>query len=129
MSKLPSVLIIGRMNVGRSTLFNRLSSNVKSMTLDYEGVTRDFIRDTISWNGRTFDLIDTGGISLRKTVDPISEKARQGALEWVKEANIVLFVCDATVGVVVEDREIGKLLHKMGKTVYLIINKMDSKIS
>ena len=130
MSKsLPSVLIIGRTNVGKSTLFNRLSSNVKSMTLDYEGVTRDFIRDTISWKDRTFDLVDTGGISLRKTTDPILEKARQGALDWVKQADIVLFVCDGKVGAVPEDREIGKLLHKMAKTVYLIVNKMDTKAS
>jgi len=129
MSKMPNAIIIGRMNVGKSTLFNRLSTNVKSMTLDYEGVTRDFIKDTISWKDRTFELIDTGGISLRKTTDPIAEKSRQGALELVKEADVVLFVCDATVGVVTEDREIAKLLHKMGKTVYLIANKMDSKIS
>ena len=64
--KLPQVVIVGRTNVGKSTLFNRLSENVKAIALDLEGVTRDFLRDTISWQGRSFELVDTGGISLTK---------------------------------------------------------------
>lgn len=129
MNKKPSVIIVGRMNVGKSTLFNRLSDRVKSMTMDYEGVTRDFVKDTISWQGRTFDILDTGGINLRKTQDELLAKAREVALNLVKDTDIVLFVVDGTIGVVKEDREIAKLLHKMGKIVYLIINKIDSKKS
>ncbi|MCX5922525.1 MAG: ribosome biogenesis GTPase Der [Candidatus Dependentiae bacterium] len=129
MSKNPSVIIVGRMNVGKSTLFNRLSENVKSITLDYEGVTRDFIKDTVSWQGRFFDLIDTGGISLRKSMDPIAEKSRQGVLDLIQTVDAVLFVCDAVAGLTSEDREIGKLLHKSGKKTILVVNKMDSKIS
>ena len=127
MGKNRKVIIIGRMNVGKSTLFNRLSDNVKSMTLDYQGITRDFIVDTISWNGRCFDLIDTGGISLRKTQDKILEKVRQKALDLVQESDLVLFVCDGTVGITPEDREISKLLHKLNKNVVLIVNKIDVK--
>lgn len=129
MNKKPSVSIVGRMNVGKSTLFNRLSDRVKSITMDYEGVTRDFVKDTISWQGRTFDIFDTGGISLRKTQDELLEKAREVALNMVKETDIILFVVDGTVGVAKEDREIARLLHKLGKTVFLIINKIDSKKS
>ena len=99
MKKNPRVVIVGRMNVGKSTLFNRLSVDVKSLTLDYEGVTRDFLKDTIYWQGRCFELIDTGGISLRKTQDPILEMVRTKALDVVKSADIILFVCDAKVGV------------------------------
>ena len=127
MNKKPSVIIVGRMNVGKSTLFNRLSESVKSMTYDYEGVTRDFIKDTINWQGRTFDLYDTGGISLRRSNDLILEKAREVAIKLVKDVDIALMVVDGTVGIVQEDREISKLLHKMGKKVILIVNKIDSK--
>jgi GTP-binding protein len=129
MNKKPSVIIVGRMNVGKSTLFNRLSDRVKSMTMDYEGVTRDFVQDTISWQGRTFDIIDTGGISLRKTEDELLAKSREVALKMLEQADIALLVVDGTVGVVKEDREIARLLHKMGKKTFLIINKMDSKKS
>jgi GTPase len=126
-TKLPQVVIVGRTNVGKSTLFNRLSENIKAIALDQEGVTRDFLRDTISWQGRSFSLIDTGGISLRKTQDPILAQARSIALSLIESADIILFVVDSKSGLVVEDREIGKLLHKHGKTVFLVVNKVDVK--
>ncbi|HEX4069348.1 MAG TPA: ribosome biogenesis GTPase Der [Candidatus Babeliales bacterium] len=125
--KLPHVVIVGRTNVGKSTLFNRLSENVKAIALDLEGVTRDFLRDTISWQGRSFELIDTGGISLRKTQDPILSQSRAIALSMIESADIVLFVVDGKAGLVNEDREIAQLLHKHGKTVFLVINKVDVK--
>jgi GTP-binding protein len=128
-TSLPKVVIVGRMNVGKSTLFNRLSEKVKSITLDYEGVTRDFISDTVHWQDRTFQLIDTGGISLRKTVDPVSEEARKRVIDLLDSADLILFVCDGTVGMLTEDREIAKLLHKVGKPVIVLVNKSDAKIS
>ena len=128
MSNLPRVVLVGRMNVGKSTLFNRLSNNVKSITLDYEGVTRDFIKDTIFWNDRSFELIDTGGVSLRKTTDPILQEVRARALDQLEKSDVVLFVCDGKSGLVPEDREISKLLHKLGKTVILVVNKIDTAI-
>ncbi|MFC1842364.1 ribosome biogenesis GTPase Der [Candidatus Dependentiae bacterium] len=127
MSKLSKVVIVGRVNVGKSTLFNRLSTQVKSITFDYPGVTRDFITDEVCWQNKCFELIDTGGVSLRKTKDPILEEVRQRALELVKEADLVIFVCDGKIGVVQEDAEISKLLHKIGKKVFLVINKIDSQ--
>ena len=84
MSNLPKVVIIGRANVGKSTLFNRLSTKVKSLTLDFAGVTRDFISDTVSWQGLSFELIDSGGISLKKSEDSLTEKVRQIAMNLME---------------------------------------------
>lgn len=125
--KLAQVVVVGRTNVGKSTLFNRLSENIKAITFDREGVTRDFIKDTISWQGKSFELIDTGGISLRKTQDPILSQSRAIALSMIASADIVLFVVDGESGLITEDREIAQLLHKHGKTVLLVINKVDIK--
>lgn len=127
MSNVGTVVIVGRVNVGKSTLFNRLSVNVKSITLDYEGVTRDFIKDRVQWRGISFDLVDSGGITLRKTQDPLFEKVRQKVLHLVETGDLILFVTDGTVGVLPEDREISQYLHKLGKPVILVVNKMDSK--
>lgn len=126
MSKISSVVIVGRMNVGKSTLFNRLSTSVKSITLDFPGVTRDFIKDRIEWKGVFFDLIDSGGISLRKTKDPILEKVQGQVLELISSSEVVLFMVDGIAGLMGEDREISKLLHKINKPVILVVNKYDS---
>jgi len=126
MNKLPVVAIIGRMNVGKSTLFNRLSSSVKSITLDYAGVTRDVIRDVVSWQGRTFELVDTGGITFGKHEDKLLAQVRDKALLAVQEAQLVVLVVDGIAGLRQEDREIARYLHKLGKKVLLVINKADS---
>jgi len=126
MSNLSSVVIVGRMNVGKSTLFNALSQKIKSITLDYAGVTRDFIKDVIEWRGASFELVDTGGISLRKTDDPILEKVRNNALACVDKADIILFVVDAVVGMLPEERDIATLLHKLHKKTIVILNKIDN---
>jgi len=126
MSTLPVVVIVGRTNVGKSTLFNRLSSSVKTITLDEEGVTRDFIRDTVTWNGTQFEVIDTGGVSLQKTQDPILQQVRARAFDIIETADILVFVCDGKVGIVPEDREIAKYLRRTGKKVILVVNKSDT---
>lgn len=125
MSKRPSVVLVGRMNVGKSTLFNRLASTVKSMTLDYEGVTRDILRDTVSWSDYVFDIVDTGGIHIRKDEDLIFQKVRNKALQALDEAAVVLLVIDGIVGILPEDRELAQLLHKKGKKVIVVVNKID----
>jgi GTP-binding protein len=127
--KIPQVAIVGRMNVGKSTLFNRLAVNTKSMTYDYEGVTRDFVYDTISWGDKTFQIVDTGGISLKKTSDPLLEQSRAKVLDLIREADVCLFVCDGTVGLVPEDRDIAKQLRRAGKAVIVVVNKIDVAIA
>jgi GTP-binding protein len=127
MSKLPKVVIIGRANVGKSTLFNRLSVQEKSLAYDYAGVTRDFIKDTVCWKDRCFDLYDTGGISLKKTTDPINEAVRQKAIGLLETADLLLLVCDATIGIHPEDREVAQLCHKLGKKTIVVVNKADAK--
>lgn len=129
MSKLPKVVIVGRANVGKSSLFNRLSTSVKSLTLDYSGVTRDFISDVVSWDGLAFELIDSGGISLKKSQDPLTEKVRQIALMLIEQADLVLFVCDGKTGYLPEDRDINKMIHKMGKDTIVVVNKIDATIT
>jgi GTP-binding protein Era len=125
--KMPSVVIVGRANVGKSTLFNRLSENVKSITLDYRGVTRDIITDIVCWKNRCFELIDTGGVSVQKMqADPIAELARQRTLRAIARANLILFVCDGTVGITQEDQDIARFLRQKGGSVILVINKIDS---
>jgi GTP-binding protein len=127
MKKKNKVVIIGRTNVGKSTLFNRLSTSVKSMTLDYEGVTRDFVFDSVDWNGRTFELIDTGGIDFKKGLDYLTESIRERAIEVLESSDVVIFVVDGTVGVTTEDQALAKFVHKLGKPALLTINKVDSK--
>lgn len=127
MAKLAKVVLVGRKNVGKSTLFNRLSEKVKSIAYDFAGVTRDFLSDTVSWQGVTFELIDSGGVSLHKSEDPLDEKVRQLALQLIDEADLILFVVDAKDGLIIEDREINKMLFKADKNVLLVVNKADAK--
>ncbi|HLE76744.1 MAG TPA: ribosome biogenesis GTPase Der [Candidatus Babeliales bacterium] len=125
---LPIVAIVGRMNVGKSTLFNRLSESARSITYDYAGVTRDIITDTVSWKDRTFQLVDTGGIAIKKiTEDFIAEEVRTRAIAAVHDADVVIFVCDGTIGILPEDRSLARWLHKEGKKAILAINKIDTK--
>lgn len=126
MNKLPKVVIMGRANVGKSTLFNRLSTSVKSLTLDFAGVTRDFISDVVSWEGTSFQLIDSGGISLKKSQDPLTEKVRHIALKLVEQADLILFVCDGKAGLLAQDREIYKMVQKLGKECIVVVNKIDA---
>src|SRR3990167_3850185 len=122
------VALVGRMNVGKSTLFNRLALRSRAITLDYEGVTRDFIKDTITYGDRSFHLVDTAGVSLAKKQDELAEASRKKSLEMIEEASVIVFIVDGTVGIIPEDFEIAKLLHKTGKPVIVAVNKADVKI-
>lgn len=128
MKNLPSVALIGRMNVGKSSLFNRLSTSVKSLTLDYEGVTRDFIKDEVQWKDINFELIDTGGITLEKVTDPIQKKVQEKVYKILDETDLMLFVLDGKIGLTKEDQEIASNLRKLGKPVIIVVNKSDSKL-
>lgn len=123
------VAIVGRANVGKSTLFNRLSMSVRSLTLDYAGVTRDVVSDVTCWKDACFELIDTGGLQVGKLDDELRVAVSKKAREIIEQSDCVLFLCDGTVGVLPQDREIGRELHKAGKKVVLVINKIDSPLT
>lgn len=125
MSAYSTVAIVGRMNVGKSTLFNRLSSSVKGLTLDYPGVTRDVLKDRVTWRGKTFELLDTGGINLRKSSDELVEKVRKQVVESIEHAQLVLLVIDGSIGVTHEDREVAHYLHSLKIKTILVVNKSD----
>lgn len=126
MSKLPRVVFVGRPNVGKSTLFNRLADNIKSIVYDYEGVTRDFVTDTVCWQDTCMELVDSGGISMKTFNDPLQERVRQVGLSLIESADLVLFVCDAQVGITTDDQAVAKFLRKLSVPVLLVLNKADT---
>lgn len=126
MKNAPLVVMVGRMNVGKSTLFNRLSSTVKSLVFDHPGTTRDVVRDLVSWQNHNFELVDTGGLSLQhKKVSPLQKKVHEKAYEAVEKSDLVLLVVDGAIGLVPEDRAIVNRIHELDKTMIVVINKSD----
>ncbi len=123
MSK-PVVAIVGRPNVGKSTLFNKLIGERRSIVEDTPGVTRDRIYADIEWSGHKFSLIDTGGIE-PKTDDIILKQMRTQAQLAIDSADVIIFVCDVRAGLVADDRDIGVMLGKSGKPVIVCVNKID----
>ena len=121
---LPTVAVIGRPNVGKSTLVNRMIGRREAIVENTPGVTRDRVKYEAEWNGRRFFLIDTGGWEVKPT--GISEKITAGAEAAIKEADLVMFVVDAQVGALDEDASLVDLLRKSGKKVILIANKIDN---
>ncbi|MGB8467590.1 MAG: ribosome biogenesis GTPase Der [Candidatus Babeliales bacterium] len=126
MHNLPTVAIVGRMNVGKSTLFNRLIGAQKTMAFDYAGVTRDFIADTMQWQGRSFTLVDTGGIRAQTISDTLQEAVRTRAFQVMSDADVVVFVMDGAVGPVLEDQELASVIRKLQKPVIVAVNKVDT---
>lgn len=125
MSK-PVVAFVGRPNVGKSTLFNKLVGKRISIVDDTPGVTRDFIYGECEWRNRKISLIDTGGIETAKTNDLIVNKIRAQAEFAIDLANVIVFVVDVKSGMVSSDIEIAHMLKKSGKPVVLCVNKSDS---
>ncbi len=127
MTKLPRVVLVGRTNVGKSTLFNRLSEKVKSITLDQAGVTRDFLQDMVCWQNACFNLIDTGGLQIKKTQDPIYKRMSSSVFDLIKDGDVMVFVVDGSVGLMPEELELAKLIRKLNKPVIVAVNKGDVK--
>jgi GTP-binding protein len=127
-SKYPIVALVGRENVGKSTLFNRLSEQIKSITFAQPGVTRDVIHDIVCWQGVCFELVDTGGIKFEKAGgDEIYQHVQQRSIGMMSQADVILFMCDGKVGITAEDRRIASTLYKHGKPVILVVNKIDNE--
>ena len=120
----PIVAIVGRPNVGKSTLFNKLIGERRSIVEDTPGVTRDRIYGESEWCGRKFILIDTGGIE-PKTDSMILQKMRQQAQIAIDTADVIIFMCDIHAGLVADDRDIAIMLKKSGKPVVVCVNKAD----
>lgn len=121
----PIVAIVGRPNVGKSTLFNKLIGERRSIVEDTPGVTRDRIYGDVEWSGRRLMLVDTGGIE-PKTNDVILRQMRMQAQIAIDMADVIVFVCDVRCGLVADDREISVMLSRSGKPVIPVINKCDS---
>ena len=122
----PLVAIVGRPNVGKSTIINGLAQKRVSIVEDIPGVTRDRIYCDVRWLNREFTLIDTGGIEFRDSKDHISNGIRQQAELAMEEADVILFVVDARAGAAADDEIIAGMLRKTGKPVVLCVNKVDS---
>lgn len=121
----PIVAIVGRPNVGKSTLFNRLTRTRLAIIEDYPGVTRDRLYQDAEWNNRTFTLIDTGGIEVNSE-DTILSKVRKQAQVAMEEADVIVFLCDSKAGVTIEDMEIAQMLRRTKKEVILAVNKVEN---
>ena len=121
---LPTIAVIGRPNVGKSTLVNRMIGRREAIVEDTPGVTRDRVKYEAEWNGRRFFLIDTGGWEVKP--EGISEKITAGSEAAIAEADLVIFVVDAQVGALDEDQSLVDLLRKSGKKVILVGNKIDN---
>lgn len=124
MSK-PIVAIVGRPNVGKSTLFNIFADSRISIVEDTPGVTRDRLYADAEWLDRKFTMVDTGGIEMQNT-DSIAVSIRQQAEIAVREADVILFVCDARTGITNDDLEVAKMLRQSKKPVVLAVNKADT---
>lgn len=121
----PVVAVVGRPNVGKSTLFNKLIGKRLSIVEDTPGVTRDRIYSECEWRGQQFMLVDTGGIEPR-TDDVILSQMRRQAQLAVEKADVIILVVDLKSGVTANDADIAMMLQKSGKPVVLCVNKCDS---
>ena len=123
---MPVVAIVGRPNVGKSTLFNRILGKRKAIVEDVSGVTRDRNYGVATWDDREFVLVDTGGF------DPVAETGifsliKRQAILAIEEADTIIFVLDVRTGVTPVDIEVAQVLRKTAKPVILAVNKSEGK--
>src|SRR5713101_94172 len=129
MSEKPSgstVVLVGRPNVGKSTLFNRITSTRRSIVAPVAGTTRDMLTAPAAWQDRTFTLVDTGGL-FGATTDPLHELVVEHGLKALDSADIVVFIVDAKDGLVPADQEIAQRIRAIDRPVILAVNKTDDK--
>lgn len=121
---LPIVAIVGRPNVGKSTMVNRLAENNEAIVHEMRGVTRDRSYHTADWNGRSFTLIDTGGIEMGSD-DAFQSSITSQALAATDEADVIIFLVDGQTGINADDEEVARILRRSKKPVLLAVNKLD----
>ena len=120
----PVIALVGRPNVGKSTLFNRLTKTRDAIVADYSGLTRDRKYGEAKWQGRTYIVIDTGGISGDE--EGIDAKMAEQSLQAIEEADAVLFMVDSRAGMTAADQMIAEHLRKKNKRTFLVANKVDT---
>lgn len=123
----PVVAIVGRPNVGKSTLFNKLIGQRLSIVKDEPGVTRDRLYRQTEWSGKEFILIDTGGLE-PKTNDFMLSQIKQQAQVAIDEADVILFLVDGRAGITALDEDVATILRKRDKKVVVAVNKIDNYI-
>ena len=121
----PLVAIVGRPNVGKSMLFNKLTGRRTAIVEDTPGVTRDRLYGDCDWNGRDFELVDTGGIEPKTDSEMLKFMRRQAEIA-IDTADVIVMVCDVKTGVTAADSEIAAMLQKSKKPIVLAVNKCDS---
>ncbi|MBQ3161717.1 MAG: ribosome biogenesis GTPase Der [Oscillospiraceae bacterium] len=122
---LPIVAVVGRPNVGKSTLFNKLVGKRLSIVEDTPGVTRDRIYSECEWRNRKFMVVDTGGIEPKSDDIILSQMRRQAELA-IQRADVIVFITDMKTGVTADDYDVSRMLRKSGKPIVLCVNKCDS---
>jgi GTP-binding protein len=120
-----TVAIVGRPNVGKSTLFNRLLEQRKAIVDDISGVTRDRQYGVADWNGKVFNVIDTGGF-VSRSEDVFEREIRKQVIIALDEADLLLFVCDTATGITDQDAEMADILRRAKTPVLLVVNKVDN---
>ncbi|HET9948950.1 MAG TPA: ribosome biogenesis GTPase Der, partial [Longimicrobiales bacterium] len=123
--RLPVVAVVGRPNVGKSTLFNRVVGRRLAIVDDRPGVTRDRNFARAEWAGRDFYIVDTGGV-VEDSREPLDRAVRGQALAAVEQADLILLIVDGRDGVHPLDEQVADLLRKSGKPVLLVVNKLDN---
>src|ERR1700758_4052716 len=124
-AKLPSIVIVGRPNVGKSTLFNRLTGTRRSIVTNEPGITRDRIYGTAQWEGKSFEVVDTGGIVPEDKAGIPGEILRQARLA-IENATRVVLIVDGRSGPGPLDQELALLMRRAGKPPILAVNKGDA---
>src|SRR3984885_13888631 len=124
-NELPAVVIVGRPNVGKSTVFNRITGQRRSIVGDEPGITRDRIHGFATHEGRKFELIDTGGVVV-SDADYIPKQILAQARVALEQAAQVIFIVDGRSEITASDRELAAMLRKIGKPVSLVVNKCDT---
>jgi GTP-binding protein len=125
-SNLPKVAIIGRPNVGKSTLFNILTESRKAVVKNQPGVTRDIMVDTTDVWGKPFEIIDTGGLT--EAADTFSQLIKESVKEFLSDVDLLIVVMDGRAGLLPEDRDVIKIAKSVGKEMLIVINKVDKLI-
>jgi len=125
-SSLPLIAIVGRPNVGKSTLFNRLIGQRRSIVTDEPGITRDRIYGIVGWLGRSYEIVDTGGIIPGEETE-IPQRIFEQAQIAIGSASLILLVVDGRTGIMPPDLELVRLLRRTAKPLFLVVNKIDSE--